>query len=52
MLYRLVAIDTMDFGTERGVELIDLWVDRLVRRVRDVDLDAALPGHREPRLAE
>jgi hypothetical protein len=52
MLHRLVTIDTMEFGSERGLELIDLWVDRVVRRVRDVDLDAALPGHREPpRLA-
>jgi hypothetical protein len=49
MLHRLVAIDTMDLGNERGVDLIDLWVDRIVRRVRDVDLDAALPGHRAPK---
>ena len=48
MLRGLVTIDAMEFGNERGVTLIDLWVDRVVRRVRDVDLDTALPGHREP----
>jgi hypothetical protein len=48
MLHRLVAIDTIDLGGERGVDLIDLWVERTVRRVRDVDLDTVLPGHRDP----
>jgi hypothetical protein len=52
LLHNLVTIDTLEFGSERGVALIDVWIDRVLRRVRDVDLDTALPGHREPpRLA-
>lgn len=43
LLHRLVTIDTMDLGGERGVSLVDLWVARLLRRINDVDLDRALP---------
>lgn len=42
MLHRMVTIDTIDLGEERGAELIDVWIARVLRRVQDVDLDALL----------
>jgi hypothetical protein len=36
-LHRLVTIDWVDLGEARGVELIDVWVERLISRLRGMD---------------
>ena len=38
----LATTDSMDLGEDRGVELMDLWVERALARVRDVHLDGLL----------
>jgi hypothetical protein len=37
MLQRMVTIDLVDLGDERGADLIHLWVARILSRVRGVD---------------
>jgi len=44
LLHRMVTVDILEMGSGRGADLVDLWVERLLRRLRDVDLDAALAG--------
>jgi hypothetical protein len=42
VLQLLGTTDTMELGEERGAELIDLWVERLLARLRFVSLDELL----------
>ena len=44
ILHRMATIDSLDLGEQRGATLLDIWIARLLRRVQDVDLDAALPA--------
>jgi thiamine kinase-like enzyme len=46
VLHRVASTDTMEFGDERGAELIAVWMERNLARLRGVDFDALLsePG--------
>lgn len=41
-LQTMTTIGDVDMGEGRGVELADLWIERLAGRVRELDLDALL----------
>ena len=41
-LHRMATIDVMEFGDERGVLLIDTWVERLCTRIARVDVGKLL----------
>ena len=49
LLARIVTIDWVDLGDERGALLIDRWVDRILARLRGIDRDALLPPPALPR---
>jgi hypothetical protein len=38
----MTTIGDVEMGDGRGVELADLWIERLAGRVRGLDLDALL----------
>lgn len=42
VLHRISSTDTMDMGDDRGTELIALWVERALARLRGVDYDSLL----------
>jgi thiamine kinase-like enzyme len=42
ILMTIASTDNMEMGEGRGADLIRLWVERLVARARDVDLDGLL----------
>ncbi len=42
VLQTMTTIGDVDMGDGRGVELADLWIERLAGRVRGLDLDALL----------
>jgi hypothetical protein len=39
ILQRIVTLDWVDLGEERGADLIDRWVERILARVRRIDRD-------------
>jgi len=39
-LHRLVTIDWVDLGEARGAALLELWVERLMARLRGIDVEA------------
>lgn len=41
-LHRMVTIDWVDLGEERGADLIRRWVDRVLARIRGLDREALL----------
>jgi len=51
LLGRIVTIDWVDLGDERGALLIERWVDRILARVRGIDraalvsTETSLPAH-------
>ncbi len=42
VIQTIASVDLMEFGEERGVDLIDVWVERLLARTRNLDLDRLL----------
>jgi hypothetical protein len=42
VLHRVSSTDTMDLGDGRGAELIAVWLERALARLRSVDYDALL----------
>jgi hypothetical protein len=42
ILGTLAATDQVEMGDDRGVTLMDLWIERLAGRLRNVDLNAVL----------
>jgi hypothetical protein len=44
VLHRMVTIDRVELGTGRGVDLFDLWVERIFARIAGIDRDALLPA--------
>lgn len=41
-MHRLVQLDQVDLGEERGAALIHAWVERVIARVRGIERDALL----------
>jgi hypothetical protein len=42
VLHRISSTDSMEFGNERGVKLIAIWLERTLSRLEGVDYDALL----------